>query len=74
MLVMPTTKYPAHPISELISAQQPIGLDHLALAVGIHLGSMGLSHGLFLGSKQATMRTPKPLSLTRRLWAAIQSF
>ena len=38
----------------------------------IHLGSMALSHGLFWGNGHATIRTPWPLVLTRRLWAAIQ--
>src|SRR3712207_3971061 len=38
----------------------------------IHLGSIGLSHGLFLGSKQGTMRTPRPLFLRALLCSSIQ--
>jgi hypothetical protein len=72
MLVMRATKDPTHPIGELVSAQQPIGLDHPALAVGIHIDSIGFNHGLFLGRKHTTMRTPKPVSLSWRLWDAIQ--
>src|SRR5215212_1196960 len=33
---------------------------------------MGLSHGLFLGSKQGTIRTPRPLFLTPLLCSVIQ--
>src|SRR5687768_18480106 len=36
MLVMWAPKVPTHPISELVSAQQPVRLDHLALAVDPH--------------------------------------
>src|SRR5919199_4873893 len=36
MLVMRATKDPTHPIGELVSTQQLIGLDHLALAVDPH--------------------------------------
>src|SRR5215212_1681760 len=38
----------------------------------IHLGSIALSHGLLVGNRHATIRTPWPLALTWRLWAAIQ--
>src|SRR5215211_676028 len=55
---------------KLVSREHHIGLDRLALAVGTHLGSIALSHGLFLGTKQGTMRTPWPPFLTSRLWAA----
>ena len=30
----------------------------------IHLGSMALSHGLLVGNRHATIRTPWPLALT----------
>jgi hypothetical protein len=36
------------------------------------LGSIALSHGLLVGNRHATIRTPRPLALTWRLWAAIQ--
>src|SRR3982751_5963556 len=63
----------ADPVGELMSREHPIRLDRLAFALGTHLGSIALSHGLFLGKKQGTMGTPQPLSLTSRLWTAIQS-
>jgi hypothetical protein len=74
MLVVRTTEDPADPLGQLMSAEQPLGLDHFAFGV-IHLGSIALSHGLFVGSRQGTIRTPvwPPLSLTLRLWASIQS-
>jgi hypothetical protein len=37
----------------------------------IHLGSIALSQGLLVGNRHATIRTPWPLALTWRLWAAI---
>src|SRR5215208_6411864 len=33
---------------------------------------MALSHGLLVGNRHATIRTPQPPSLASRLWAAIQ--
>src|SRR5215203_5288561 len=33
---------------------------------------MALSHGLLVGNRQGTIRTPQPPSLASRLWAAIQ--
>jgi hypothetical protein len=38
-----------------------------------HIGSVGLSQGLLLGSGQLTMRTPVRPCSTRRLWARIQA-
>src|SRR3712207_1409632 len=72
MRLVGTAESLADPFGELISAEQPLGLYDLPLAVGIHLGSMGLSHGLFLGSKQGTIRTPRPLFLTALLCSSIQ--
>ncbi len=37
-----------------------------------HLGSIGLSQGLLVGSGQTISRTPWPVALTRRLWSRIQ--
>src|SRR5215208_7584458 len=71
MLVMRTTEDPADPLSKLVSAKQSLGLRDLALP-WIHLGSMALSHGLLVGNRHATIRTPWPLALTWRLWALIQ--
>src|SRR5215213_2606077 len=67
MLVMGTTKRPAHPLGEFIRAQQSIELHHLALAMRAHLGSMEFSHGLCFGRRQLTILTPQLLSLTSRL-------
>jgi hypothetical protein len=40
MLVMRTTKRPAHPVGEFIRAQQAVELHDLALAMRTHFGSM----------------------------------
>src|SRR6476619_2286705 len=37
-----------------------------------HFGSIGLSHGLLIGSGQTTIRTEAFSALTWRLWVAIQ--
>jgi hypothetical protein len=71
MLVMRTTEDPADPLSKLVSAKQSLGLRDLALP-WIHLGSVALSHGLLVGNRHATIRTPWPLALTWQLWALIQ--
>jgi hypothetical protein len=55
MLFVNTAEDLANPLGELVSTEYPLGLDHLALAVGTHFGSMALSHGLFLGNKQGTL-------------------
>lgn len=75
MSLVGTIEDVADPDGEFVSTERPLGLNDLAFAVGIHCGSMGLSHGLFVGSRQGTIRTPPspPLLLTRRLWEAIQS-
>ena len=67
MLVMWTAKNRAYPLDQLVGHEQPIGLDHLALGVRTHLGSMAFSHGLFLGRRQLMILTPEPLFLTLRL-------
>jgi hypothetical protein len=73
MFFVSTAEDLAHPIRKLVSRQRsPPGSTTLRLP-RTHLGSMALSHGLFLGSKQGTIRTPRPLSLTSRLRVAIQS-
>src|SRR5512132_210147 len=72
MLFVSTVEDRANPVSELVSTEQPLGLDYLAFAMRIHCGSMGLSHGLLVGNRDGTIRTPRPLALTRRLWAPIQ--
>src|SRR3712207_39457 len=72
MRLVGTAENVADPLCEFLSTKQPLGLYDLSLTVGIHLGSIGLSQGLFLGSKQATMRTPQPLFLTPLLCSAIQ--
>jgi|tagenome__1003787_1003787.scaffolds.fasta_scaffold20590960_3 hypothetical protein len=75
MLVVRRTEDPADPLGQLMSAEQPLGLDHFAFGVDPLGLYRTLSHGLFVGSRQGTIRTPvsPPLSLTLRLWASIQS-
>src|SRR3954469_6091802 len=73
MLVVRTTEDPADPVGQLVCSEQPLGLRNTLRLECIHLGSMAFSHGLLVGKKHATMRTPRPLSLTQRLWVAIQS-
>jgi hypothetical protein len=72
-LVMRTTEDPADPLSKLVSAEQSLRLDYLAFAVDPLGLYRTLSHGLLVGRRQGTIRTPAslPLSLTSRLWAAI---
>src|SRR5918993_1531025 len=72
MLFVSTAEDPANPVGELVSTQQPLGLNYLAFAMKIHCGSIALSHGLLVGNRHATIRSPWPLALTSRLWAAIQ--
>src|SRR5688500_6515890 len=59
MLVMRTIEYPAHPIRELISSQQPVGLHDLALSV-YPLGLYGVQPRTLLGQK--TTHDPHPAS------------
>src|SRR5215213_4463069 len=59
MLVMRTIEYPAHPIRELISSQQPVGLHDLALSV-YPLGLYGVQPRTLLGQK--TPHDPHPAS------------
>ena len=67
MLVVRTIEDPAYSVGELAGSQQSVGFYDLALAVYPHLGSMALSHGLFLGStRQLTILTPRPLFFTSR--------
>ena len=52
MLVMRTTKDPAYPIRELISSQQPLGLNHFPLAIN-PFGLYGVEPRTLLGQKAA---------------------
>src|SRR3712207_341422 len=73
MRLVGTAESLADPLGKLISAEQPLGL-YTFLLPWIHLGSIALSQGLFLGSKQGTICTPAslPLFLTPLLCSAIQ--
>ena len=66
-----TAEDPPDPVGEFIGAKSsPSGSTTLRLP-WIHIGSIGLSHGgLFVGSRQGTMRTPAslPPSLSALLW------
>jgi hypothetical protein len=53
MLFVNTAEVLANPVGELVSTEYPLGLDHLALAVGTHFGSMALRA---TGSSWATSR------------------
>jgi hypothetical protein len=48
-----------NPLGQLPGRKQPVGFNDSALAMH-HLGSMGLSHGLFVGSRKGKIRTPLP--------------
>jgi hypothetical protein len=72
MRLMDTAEGPTDPVGELISAEQPLGLNYLAFAMNPLGLYRTLSHGLLVGNRNGTIRTPRPLSLTWRLWAAIQ--
>jgi hypothetical protein len=52
MLVMRTTKHPAHPICKLVCSKQPLWLDDLALGVD-PLGLYGVKPRTLLGQKAA---------------------
>ena len=66
VLVMRTVEDQAYSLSQLVSCEQSVRLEHLALTVN-PLGSIELSHGLFLGRRQFMILTPQPLFLTLRL-------
>ena len=63
---MRTTEYPHTLPASSYAPRSPSGSMTLRLAC-THLGSMAFSHGLCFGSRQPTILTPQPLSLTRRL-------
>jgi hypothetical protein len=73
MRLMDTAEGPTDPLGELVSAEQSLRLDYLAFAMD-PLGLYRIEQELFVGRRQGTIRTPAslPLSLTSRLWAAIQ--
>src|SRR3712207_7246072 len=66
MIVMRTTKYPAYSVGELVSSQQSVGFDDLALGV-YPLRLYGIEPRTLLGSRQLTILTPRSLFLTSRL-------
>jgi hypothetical protein len=72
MLLVSTAEDVANPLGELVSTEQPLGLYDLAFA----MNPLGLNRvePRALGGQQrhGTIRTPRPLALTRRLCAAIQ--
>lgn len=72
MLFVSTVEDRANPVSELVSTEQPLGLDYLAFAMN-PLRLDGIEpRTLEVGNRDGTIRTPRPLALTRRLWAPIQ--
>ena len=72
MLVVRTTEYPADPIRELVSAEQSLGLRHLAFAVD-PLGLYRVQPRALGGQRARYYPNPTGrCALTRRLWASIQ--
>jgi hypothetical protein len=68
VLVMRTVEDQAYSLSLLVSCEQSVRLDHLALTINPLLGlHRELSQGLFLGKRQLMILTPWPLFLTSRL-------
>ncbi len=53
MLVMRATENPANPLGKLVGAEQPLELDHLALAVDPLLGLYGVQPRALLGQQTA---------------------
>ena len=72
MRFVDTIEGPADPIGEFVSAEQPLGLDHLSLTVDPFGFDWVEPRTLFGKQAQGTILTPRPLFLTSRLWAAIQ--
>ncbi len=72
MLVVRTVEGRANVLGQLLGAEQPIGFHHPLRLPCTHLGSIGFSHGLCLGSRQLMILTPRPLFLTPRLCVPIQ--
>jgi hypothetical protein len=72
MLFVSTAEDPANPLGKLVSTEQHLRLNYLPLAMNPLRGSIALSHGLLVGNRHGTIRSPWPLALTQRLWAMIQ--
>jgi hypothetical protein len=73
MLFVSAAKDPANPVGKLVSAQQPLGLNYLAFAVD-PLGLYRVEPGALDGQQTwNSIRTPRSLALTRRLWTMIHS-
>lgn len=66
MRIVSTAEDLANPFGKLIGTEQPLGLRDLRLP-WIHFDSIGLSHGLLVGNRHGTIRTPRPLALIWRL-------
>jgi hypothetical protein len=52
MFVVWTVEGYAYSLGQLVGSEQTISFYHPPFAVRTHFGSIGLSHGLFLGSRQ----------------------
>ena len=73
MLFVSTAEDFANPLGELVSTEQPLGLNYLAFAVdplGLYCIEPWAPGGQ---QRHGTIRTPRPLALTKRLWVTIQS-
>ena len=71
MLFVSTAEDFANPLGELVSTEQPLGLNYLAFAVN-PLGLYCIEPRALGSNRHGTIRTPWPLALTQRLWALIQ--
>jgi hypothetical protein len=71
MFVVRTIEGCAHSLGQLVGAKQAVSFHYPAFAMRTHLGSMGLSHGLFLGNRQLMILSPSPLLLTALLCSSI---
>ena len=60
MFLMSTAEKVADSVYKFVTAVQPSGSVTFFLPC-VHLGSIGLSHGLFSGSKQTNLCTPRLL-------------
>jgi hypothetical protein len=62
----------ANSVGKLVCSEKSVGFDHLALSVNPLRFDGVQSRALLRKSRQPTILTPSPLSLTRRLWEPSQ--
>jgi hypothetical protein len=73
MWIMGAAEDPANPVRKLVGTDQLLGFYYLAFAVD-SLGFYCIEPRILFGQQgHGTLRTPRPLALTQRLWVTIQS-